>query len=360
MLDEEDRRSVLRILDANLNRLAEALRVVEDVCRFHWNQSGFGAAFKRMRHGVFAALEEAGLERSALCRERDIEGDVGRDVDSPALSQLTPEGLALRNLERAKEALRVVQECCRTCLPAAEASFQEIRYQLYAEEKGLSNLVARATRGRRLGDAKLYLLAVPGLSSAPVEEVVAAALHGGVDVVQLRAKSLSDCEVLSLARGLREVTARAGVLFIMNDRPDLARLAQADGVHLGQHDLPIREVRSIVGGEALIGLSTHSRAQARAAELQGVDYIGVGPVFATTTKENPEPVMGPREAAEILRAAPVPAFAIGGINAANLAELVAAGCDRVAVAAAISTAADPRRAARNLRSILDASSRNAG
>lgn len=345
--------SVLRMLDANLNRLAEALRVVEDVCRFHWNQPGFGAAIKSLRHDVFTALEASGVERSDLFHERDIEGDVGRRFDSPETSNLGPEQLAFRNLERAKEALRVVQECCRVAVPGASASLEEIRYQLYAEEKGMSFLSASATRLQRLRLAKLYLLAVPELSPSAVDEVVSEALMGGVDVVQLRAKSLSDREALPLARRLRDVTARRGALFIVNDRPDLARLVHADGVHLGQDDLPVHEVRTLVGEKAIIGRSTHSRAQARAAEREGVDYIGVGPAFPTATKQDHEPVLGPQETGEISERAAVPAFAIGGITAETLPALVRAGCHRAAVASAVLRAAEPRCAARTLRSLLE-------
>ncbi len=352
MTEDAPHPSVLRMLDANLNRLAEALRVVEDVCRFHWNQPGFGAAFKGLRHGIFSALESSGVARSDLSRQRDIEGDVGRDIDSPAATDLGPEALAFRNLERAKEALRVVQECCRSCVPAAERRLQEIRYRLYAEEKGLSFLAASGARRGRLRAARLYLVAVPGLAGRAVDGLVAAALDGGVDVVQLRAKSMSDSEALPLARRLREVTARGGALFIVNDRPDLARLSQADGVHLGQDDLPVREARTIMGETALIGLSTHSRVQAEAAERLGVDYIGVGPAFPTGTKQNHEPVLGAREAGEIAARSTAPAFVIGGITSERLPALVSAGCRRIAVASAILGADEPRSAARSLRSTL--------
>ncbi len=352
MTEEAPHPSVRRMLDANLNRLAEALRVVEDVCRFHWNQPGFGAAFKRLRHDVFSALETSGVALPDLFRQRDIAGDVGRDIDSPAATDLHPESLAFRNLERAKEALRVVEECCRACAPAAGRCLQEIRYQLYAEEKGLSFLVASASRSERLGAARLYLVVVPGQARSAVDQTVSEALEGGVDIVQLRAKSMRDAEALPLARRLREVTARGGALFVINDRPDLARLAHADGVHLGQDDLPVHEARTILGEKALIGLSTHSRLQAQAAERLGVDYIGVGPAFATGTKEDHEPVLGAREAGAIAVGAGVPAFVFGGITPVRAPAVVSAGCHRIAVASAILGADEPRAAARELRALL--------
>lgn len=337
--------SIARMLDANLNRLAEALRVAEDVCRFHWNLVGFAAALKNLRHSVFSALTTAGIERRVLVRERDIDGDVGRRTESPPTSTFSPEDLALRNLQRAKEALRVIQECCRNIVPAVEPEIQELRYRLYGEEKGLCWLADRETRTSALIDAKLYFLAMPELTERPLTEVTQSAIRGGVHVVQLRAKKLADSLFLNLARQLREVTARERCLFVINDRPHIARLVHADGVHLGQDDLPIQEARAIVGDELFVGRSTHSLAQAQEAERQGADYIGVGPVFTTATKENHEPVLGPEAAGAIMKQVQVPAFAIGGIDAERIASVVTAGYSRVAIASAISKADNPEATA---------------
>jgi thiamine-phosphate pyrophosphorylase len=194
-----------------------------------------------------------------------------------------------------------------------------------------------------LADACLYF--VTGIVE---ERVLAAALEGGVDVVQLRDKSAPDEELLRAGRLFRRLTREAGALFVVNDRPDLALRLEADGVHVGQDDLPVPEVRELVG-ELLVGLSTHSPAQLAAAE--GVDYVGVGPVYATPTKEGRTPV-GLELVREAARAAAVPWFAIGGIDATNVGEVVAAGATRVAVVRAIADAPDPRAAAARLRAAL--------
>jgi thiamine-phosphate pyrophosphorylase len=156
---------------------------------------------------------------------------------------------------------------------------------------------------------------------------------------------------LELATRLREWTLAAGVLFIVNDRPDLAAIVGADGVHLGQDDLPIAKVRRIVGSNALIGVSTHSIEQARQAVLEGADYLGVGPVFASNTKAFTEfPGLDyVRKAAVEIR---TPWFAIGGISLDNIGEVTTAGATRVAVSSAIGAAADPASAARELRARL--------
>jgi thiamine-phosphate pyrophosphorylase len=181
------------------------------------------------------------------------------------------------------------------------------------------------------------------------DRVLAAALEGGVDVVQLRMKDASDDAILAAGRRFRRLTREAGALFVVNDRPDLALRCEADGVHVGQDDIPVAEVREAAPG-LLVGLSTHSPEQIRAAA--DVDYIGVGPVYATPTKEGRTPV-GLELVRDAVQAAAVPWFAIGGIDETNVGEVVAAGATRIAVVRAIRDAADPRTAARALRYRID-------
>jgi thiamine-phosphate pyrophosphorylase len=193
-----------------------------------------------------------------------------------------------------------------------------------------------------LEDARLYL--VTGIAPR-LEWLLAEALAGGVDVVQLREKDADDDEIVRAGRVFRRLTREAGALFVLNDRPDLAMRCDADGVHVGQDDMPVAEVRQLAP-ELLVGLSTHSPEQIHAAA--GVDYIGVGPVYATPTKAGREPV-GLELVREAARSATVPWFAIGGIDEANAAEVVAAGAERLAVVRAIRDADDPRAASARLR-----------
>ena len=180
--------------------------------------------------------------------------------------------------------------------------------------------------------------------------VVGEALAGGADVIELREKNLADRELLSRAREVRILTAQAKARFVLNDRPDLARLAGADGVHLGQHDLSVRDARRIVGPNLLIGVSTHNRAQLDAAILSGAGYVGVGPVFPSATKEFSEPELAGlayvQAAAETTN---IPWFAIGGITEENVERVLAAGATRIAVSAAVVRAERPRRAAARLK-----------
>ena len=169
---------------------------------------------------------------------------------------------------------------------------------------------------------------------------------GGV-VLQLRDKWLDDRRLYERARLLRQITRNGNTLFIMNDRPDLAALTHADGVHVGQEELTVKDARAIVGPAALLGVSTHSIEQARQAVLDGANYLGVGPVFPSETKDFDE-----FPGVELLRAVAdeirLPAFAIGGITRANLPEVLATGFRRVAASSAVTAAADPPAAARQL------------
>ncbi len=169
-----------------------------------------------------------------------------------------------------------------------------------------------------------------------------AAVKAGVGIVQLRMKDAPREDVLSVARELRRVTAGSGTLFIVNDDPSVAAEAGADGVHVGQTDMPVAEVRRMYPSLGIVGKSTHSLAQAEASRTEGPDYIGVGPVWATPTKKIPDPVLGVAEAARMARAVECPAVAIGGVvDGAHAAELAAAGLRNFAVVRAVCGSKDP-------------------
>ncbi len=199
-------------------------------------------------------------------------------------------------------------------------------------------------RRDRLADARLYLVC-PRRPPA----FLAAALRGGVDLVQLRDKEATDDELLAAAADFRAACDAHGALFVLNDRPDLAAAAGADGVHVGQDDVPVADARATVGEERIVGLSTHSPAQIDAAA--GADYIACGPVHATPTKPG-RPAAGLGVVAHAAAHARVPWFAIGGIDATCLAEVVTAGARRIIVVRALTHAADPEAAARALRAGL--------
>jgi len=213
-----------------------------------------------------------------------------------------------------------------------------------------------------LAVARLYLVCSPTQSSG-LADLLRAAIAGGVDIVQLRDKYLDDEELLAAARVAGSLCEQMGALLIVNDRPLLAREAGADGVHVGQDDMPVAEVRALVGPDMLIGLSTHAQgeidgaggsASGGGAERSPArpDYIGVGPVHETPTKPG-RPAVGLDLVRYAAAHAPVPFFAIGGLHAGNLSEVIGAGARRAVVLRAIADAEDPQAAARALRGLLE-------
>jgi thiamine-phosphate pyrophosphorylase len=208
-------------------------------------------------------------------------------------------------------------------------------------------------RRARLREARLYLVCDLRPGGRPLADVLAPALAGGVDVVQLRDKRASAEQLVAAAEVARRLCDETGALLILNDRPDLVRAAGADGCHVGQDDMEVAAARERAGADALVGQSTHFPDEVVAAT--DADYIGVGPVYATPTKPGRHAV-----GVELVRFAafhaPVPFFAIGGIDAGNVGAVVTAGADRIAVVRAIADAADPAAAAAQLRSALPAGS----
>ncbi len=351
-MGSEDGNTLARIVDASANRAGEALRVLEDWHRFGGPPADrFSRPLKDLRHALAAAVRGLGIPAAARLAARDAARDAGRP---DAIRAAYPDAGALlaANWRRLSEAARSLEEAARlVSLPAARA-FSRARFSAYAleRESGLS-----LSRSARLAGVRLYLVATPrpGWSERRLERVVSEAIRGGAGCVQLRVKEGDDREILALARRLRAVTARERAVFIVNDRPDLARLSRADGVHVGQDDLPVEAARRITGEGGIIGLSTHSLAQARASARAGADYIGFGPLWPTLTKPG-RPAIGLRHVGRATRDLAIPVFAIGGVSADSVARVRRAGADRVSVSSAILDAADPRKAARAILAGLSA------
>lgn len=337
-------REVYRILDANFNRAREALRVVEDCGRFALNDPFITATAKCIRSDlqqVYCAMPNAEMLAS-----RDTPGDIGTEITSP--TEPCRDGLGdvvSAACKRLSESLRTLEEYSKFVAPAHVVRLERMRYDGYTLEQ---RVVGRLTVSRRLEDARLYVLITPSLCSASVRETARAAIAGGADIIQLRDKELPDCQRLALAAELRDLADETGKLFIMNDRPDIASLVGADGVHVGQDDLPIAEARKLLRPGAIVGKSSHSLDQAHACVNEGADYIACGPIFQTATKD-----AGPAVGLELLKKVQaethLPVVPIGGITAENVAQVVAAGAKRVAVCSAVISAENPAKAAEAIR-----------
>lgn len=333
----------LRMLDANANRAREAMRVLEDYARFCLNDRALSTAMKELRHRFAAGC--APYLRGAIFH-RDTAGDVGTDIKTAAERRRADIGAVLVAAgKRLTEALRVVEEVLKTMDPRRAAAVEKLRYRFYDIEKALAATVGR---GKRFADVRLYVLITESSCRLPWLTVAREALLGGADALQLREKALPDGELLRRARQIAALCRRHGALSIVNDRPDIAVLAGADGVHVGQDDLPAAVVRRIVGPDMIVGVSTQCLAQARQAVRDGADYIGAGPVFRSTTKAR-DRIAGMAYARQVARHIPIPAVAIAGINEDNIDDVLAAGLRAVAVTAAVAGSDDPRAAAARLR-----------
>ncbi|MHC4660572.1 MAG: thiamine phosphate synthase [Planctomycetota bacterium] len=333
--------SIRRIVDANLNRAREAARVLEDIARFHVESRTLSASFKRMRHDIAAlrgSADPAGF--------RDTGGDVGTGISVPEETGREGIGaLARANSARLGESLRVLEESYKCENPEPAAKTEQIRYTAYR----LCSALERQIEVRpRLDNVRLCVIITDSMSRHGAIETARRAIEGGADMIQLREKEMEDGECLKLAREMRELTRSAGVLFIVNDRADVASACGADGVHVGAGDLPVPAVRKIIGPDAIVGASAHGMDELRRAVEDGADYLGVGPAFETDTKPH-EPVRGLGFVGEAAAEAGIPCFAIGGINSSNIAEVTAAGIGRVAVSAGIIAAENVTAAAKTIK-----------
>lgn len=338
-----ERIELARILDASANRAREALRVVEDYCRFALDDEFLTREAKQLRHDLAAALAE--LPVQLLLEARETQSDVGTQIR--AFSQQSRHSLrsvVLMNSKRLQESMRSLEEHAKVVNPHIGHTLEQLRYRAYTFERSL--LLGAAAR-EKLGDAALYVLLTASRCAGSLDWTIQEAAAGGARMFQLREKQLDDRALLERARKVRGWTRQAGALFIVNDRPDIARLAEADGVHLGQDDMPVKEARRIVGPDALIGVSTHNVEQLRQAIRDGASYVGVGPTFASGTKNFAE-LAGLDFVRQAATETNLPAFVIGGVNLETIGVAVAAGARRVAVSQAVCRADDPRAAAATL------------
>lgn len=340
-----------RILDANLNRAREGLRVLEELARMALDDQELTARLKGLRHALAVHERPTAL---ALLAARNAPGDVGAFLDPASEMQRTDwVAVAIAAAKRVEESLRTLEEYQK--LAGANGvwpNFKAIRFAVYAIEPPL---VARLARRDRLARVQgLYAILDPAINPpADLFALAQAVIRGGATVVQLRYKIHEQGRIYQTARALAAICRQGGALFIVNDHVDIALAVDADGVHLGQDDLPIAAARQLLPADRLIGLSTHSVGEARAAAEAGADYIGVGAMYPTLSKERTVPSGLPVLRA-VRAAVSLPLVAIGGITAETAEDCALAGANAVAVIRALMVAPNPELAARQLRAAFDA------
>lgn len=319
---------VYRILDANLDRAREGLRIIEEWCRFGLNDAQLAESCKHLRQEV------SKWHTAQIRAARDTPGDTGTDLTHPQEEQRSSiTSLLQANFCRIQEALRVLEEYGKLHDAAMGKTFKQMRYQVYTLESTLMGY----QRHQLLWRSRLYLV------TSPVDnllETVEACLKGGLTLLQYREKSADDVIRLDRARKLRQLCHDYGALFIINDRIDLALAVDADGVHLGQQDLPIAVARQLLGPQRLIGRSTTNQKEMQGAIAEGADYIGLGPVYETPTKAG-KAAAGLDYVRYAAKNCQIPWFAIGGIDTSNINDVIDAGAQRVAVVRSLMQAEQP-------------------
>ncbi len=351
-------RSIFRLMDANANRAREAMRVMEDAARFAYDDCVLALGLKALRHDFAGVIDDLERSQGSLALHRDTACDVGTTLTTEREMQRADMGSVITAAgKRLTEAVRSLEEYAKVLhnAPGIAARFEALRYQAYGLEQAL---LLRATRGK-VEQWAVCLLLTRGMCRLGWREVLEACLEAGVDAVQVREKDLSARSYLAVARETIEAcrssmhAAGQSVRVIVNDRPDVAMLAGADGVHVGQDDLAVQDVRQLVGHAMLVGVSTSRVAEVEAAVGSGgggADYVGLGPMFATTTKRK-DHLVGPGYVTEVVgheRVGSVPHLAIGGIGVANVSEVLQAGARGVAVCGAVCGSDQPGEVMRRL------------
>jgi thiamine-phosphate pyrophosphorylase len=321
----------LRILDANLNRSSEGLRVLEDIARFSLNEAELSQKLRAIRHNLGQGSKSLSIK---LLSQRDSEHDVG--VNRAKQPQQDLADVIRANAKRVEESLRVMEEFAK--LPQMRsvldsAKLEQARFTLYTLERELISRVLRHDKTKQL--TGLYLILDRQVLAGRADtETASQAIAGGASAIQLRDKQGNKRELLPIAQKLKDLCTKADILFIINDYLDLALATDADGLHIGQKDLPLPIIRRELPIDKIVGCSVNTSSQAIMAQEEGADYISVGSIFPTTTKSGAI-VVGIDRIREVKEVVSLPLVAIGGINEDNINQVIAAGADAAAVASAV-------------------------
>ncbi len=321
---------IFRVIDVNLNRVAEGLRVVEDICRYMVVLPKEQQQLKTLRH----ELRRVSGQNRFLSR-RDADNDTGfASHGSLEYRRSSVADILQANCKRIQEGYRSLEELFKLEDETVAGRMKAARYQSYSLEQTL----AAALQRKQLRTGLYLVLTEPETGYEAITEM---AVTAGIAAVQLRYKGDDDRLHLQLAHAMRAITRGSKTLFIVNDRADIGMLSDADGIHVGQEDIPVKEIRAMVGTDMLLGLSTHNLDQVQQANREQVDYIGFGPLYPTTSKDKPDPVTGPDILKEAGESSVHPIVAIGGLTPERINRLDPKSYHNVAVIRAVTGADEP-------------------
>lgn len=339
----------LRIIDANINRLGEGLRVLEEFARMTFNDSALTQKIKYVRHKV--VIVDIALQKRLL-QARDAAGDVGSEMNVQGESKNRDIiGIISANAKRAQESLRVLEELAKNPDTKLDSEkFRKARFDVYEIEKALMGKALRKEKIERI--TGLYaVIDTESLKGRQPAIIAGQMIKGGAKIIQLRCKERSRGEFLNIASELKKVCVKNGILFIVNDSLEVALAVNPDGLHVGQEDIPVAEARKLMPIDMILGCSISNVKEAVKAKNEGADYLGVGAIYVTETKQSAKAI-GLATIGKIKKETGLPIVAIGGINKGNLADVTKAGADSAAVISAIMGAENIEKATRELVQIF--------
>lgn len=325
---------------------------MEEYCRFGLNHSALAGKAKELRHRLCETI--GNLDSVKLIFSRDVAGDVGRELKVEGqLCRQSIEDCFTAAAKRASEALRALAESIQSIDVHVAAVMEQLRFEVYAFEQ---EVVLRACTEKKWSKVRLYVLINATNETAPEDtlNLTKVCIAGGADCLQLRAKKLTDRQLLFLAESFTVLCKEASVVSIINDRVDIAVLSGADGAHLGQDEIPVHKARSLARMPLIIGMSTHSQQELSQAIESGCDYVAIGPAFPSPTKPHLQ-VTGIdylKQALPILSGAGMSYVAIGGIDHTNIDSLLDIGVKTVAVSSAVCDSENPQENCKTLKNML--------
>ena len=334
---------IAQLIDANLDRAREGLRVMEDWCRFGLKRKDFCIKIKDWR-------QQLGIFHHEIYRKARLTSvDPAMGISHPSQKKrTTPQEVFIANASRVQEALRVIEEFTRITDPKLSELASRIRYGTYEIEVKIIKAKEGIDKREILKDCRIYLITS---NKQNLNDIVLHALKAGVKIIQYREKLLNDNEKINQAKELAFLCKKYNSLFIVNDRIDIALAVDADGIHLGQEDMPTKIARKIIGSDKIIGRSTHCLEDIKNSHHEGCDYIGIGPIFSSKTKSGLNPI-GIDYLKELLYQNKLPAFAIGGINNSNIDQLSSIANVRIALSHEIINSNDPFSKIQELSKLL--------
>ena len=344
--------SLYRVIDANINRSSEGLRVLEDYSRFILDSESITKKLREIRHLVRKEIKKTDIN---FLSYRDSENDTGLKIslNTKLDNKIKDDELIEGNFKRVQEGIRTVEENLKTAGHyKISKEYEKIRFSMYTIEKSFNTVLNKKSKLDKL-NTDIYCITAEKYSNGKSNiEVVKELIDSDIKIIQYREKEKSQKEKLLECEKIRELTKENDVLFIVNDDVDIAILAKADGIHIGQDDLPIEKVRELIGNDMIIGKSTHSKNQAIAAINEKADYIGVGPLFKTFTKVNVCEPVGLSYLDYIVKIHNIPFVAIGGIKNHNILDVRRKGAKLIALVTEIVGAENINKKILELRKIL--------